>query len=341
MIKVASIPAAFKRNVLSAFDVSPSRDAPMRRVVVPLDGSPASEAIVPIVARLARTVRCEIVILHAVGAVPYGRGADHALYMQATAAQTALAYLATVADRLTGDGFSRVRRSVWYKDPVSAINTATTTDEQVDLIAMASDGWPGLRRAGSEGIATAVTRATALPVLLARGSRWLGALDHVVVPLDGSPTAATILPVVSAIYEPGRTRIHLAYVAGPVRGLAPRDAALYLSNVATRLWDQGLMVDSTVTLDQAPGAIARFATRVDADLITMATDGEARSCSTRVEFDTMSGSPIPALLLRPGRGLEHRHHCLQPSETMSDGKVSVVSVARLDNTAPNLRYGYA
>src|SRR4029453_3110041 len=180
MIKAASIPAAFKRNGLSAFDVSLSRDAPMRRVVVPLDGSPASEAIVPIVARLARTVRCEVVLLHAVGAVPYGRGADHALCMQARVTRNALAYLATVGDRLTGDGFSQVRRSVWYKDPVSAINKATT-DEQVDLIAMASDGWPGLRRAGSEGVATAVTRSTALPVLLARGPRWLDGLDHVVV----------------------------------------------------------------------------------------------------------------------------------------------------------------
>ena len=337
MIKVASIPAAFKRNGLSAFDVSPRRDAPMRRVVVPLDGSPASEAIVPIVARLARTVRCEIVLLHAVGVVPYGRGADHTLYMQASATRTALAYLATVAERLTRDGFSRVRRSVWYKDPVSAINRATT-EEQVDLIAMASDGWPGLRRAGSEGVATAVTKSTALPVLLARGPRWLGALDHVVVPLDGSPTAATILPVVSAIYEPDRTRIHLAYAAGPVRGLAPRNAALYLANVAMGLRDQGLTVDSTFTLDQAPGAIARFAARVDADLIMMVTDGEARSGSIRLVFDAMSGQATPVLLLRPGRWLERRHHRLRLSETVGDDRVSVVIATRLDDTTSNLGY---
>jgi hypothetical protein len=37
--------------------VLPCRDAPLRRVVVPLDGSRTSEAIVPVVARLARTVR--------------------------------------------------------------------------------------------------------------------------------------------------------------------------------------------------------------------------------------------------------------------------------------------
>jgi nucleotide-binding universal stress UspA family protein len=337
MIEFPVMPAAFEWNGPGRVDMLPGRDVPLRRVVVPLDGSPASEAIVPVVARLTRPVRCEIVLLHAVGAVPYGRGADHALYMQARAARTGLAYLATVADRLTEDGFSRIRRSVWYKDPVSAINTATT-DEQVDLIAMASDGWPGLRRAGSEGIAIAVTRSTALPVLLARGSRWLGALDHVVVPLDGSPTAATILPVVSAICEPGRTRIHLAYVVGPGRGRAPRDAALYLSNVAIRLRDNGLMVDSTVTLDQAPGAIARFATRVAADLVTMATDGDARPCSTRLVFDAMSRSTIPVLLLRPGRWLEHRRHCLQLSKTVGDGNVSVVSATRLDDSASNLRY---
>lgn len=309
MIESALVRPGFEGTGLHQIDTLPGRDARIRRVVVPLDGSPASEAIVPIVARLTRTVRREIVLLHAVGAIPYGRAADQALYMQARAARTALAYLATVADRLTGDGFSRVRRSVWYKDPVSAINAATT-DAQVDLIAMASDGWPGLSRAGFQGIATAVTRSTALPVLLACGSSRLGGLDHIVVPLDGSPTAATILPVVSAIYEPGRTRIHLAYVTGPVGGFAPRDAALYLSAVAMRLRGQGRMVDSTVILDQAPGGIARFATRVDADLIALATDGEVRSGSAPLELDAMSGLPMPVLLLRPG-------HCVGASSSRS------------------------
>ena len=306
MIECAFMPAAAEENWLRPVDVMPVREALMRRVVVPLDGSPASEAIVPIIKRLTRAVRCEIVLLHAVGAVPYDRGADSALYMQARAARIALAYLATVADRLTGDGGTRVRRSVWFKDPVSAINRATTT-EQVDLIAMAGDGWPGLRWAGSVGVATAVTRSAAPPVLLARDCKSLGALDHVVVLLDGSPMAATILQVVSAIHDPGRTRIHCACVADPVRGLAPRDAALYLSNVALRLREEGLMVDSTFTLDQAPGAIAGFAARVDSDLVVMATDSEARPDSTRLVVEGLSASRIPMLLLRPGRRREQWH----------------------------------
>ena len=86
------------------------------------------------------------------------------------------------------------------------------------------------------------------------------------------------------------------------------------------------------------GTFAVFGAFAVVRLITMATDGEARSCSTRLVFDPMSGSAIPVLLLRPGRRLEHRHDGLQLPETVGDGSVSVVPATRLDDTASNLGY---
>jgi nucleotide-binding universal stress UspA family protein len=300
MITRASLPVALTTDVAVPFGVADCQRAPKRRVVVPLDGSSASEAIVPIVARLARGTRCEIILLHAVGGLSCGRPAESALVVQATATQAASDYLATVADRLTRDGFAQVRRSLWYSEPLLAISKAATR-EPVDLIAMATNGRRGLRRAGSEGVTAAVMRSISLPLLLARGSsRWLGALEHVVVPLDGSSAAATILPVVSAISEPGRTRIHFVQAIDSVRSLARRDAELYLAKVARGLRDEGFLVDWRVILDRAPDAIARFATQVGADLITMAGGGDAHSGSTRVALYAMNAAALPFLLLRPG-----------------------------------------
>jgi nucleotide-binding universal stress UspA family protein len=296
MFDLASPSVAITRTPAKPSLVSGVQDEPKRRVVIPLDGSPASEAIVPIVARLTRQLSCEIVLLHAVGCFASDEGAE--LQRQARATQTASAYLATIAGRLRDDGFTQIRRSIWYKDPAPAIRAAATS-EQVDLIAMATTGELGPTRAGT-GVAAAVMQSTRVPLLLARGSSsWLGALEHVVVPLDSSSADATVLPIVSAISEPQRTRIHLVRAIDPARRLDRRYAELYLATVAATLHNQGLLTDSSVIQDESPVGIARFATQVGAQLITMATSMRADSGFTRQVLNaTHAASPV--LLLRPG-----------------------------------------
>jgi hypothetical protein len=152
----------------------------------------------------------------------------------------------------------------------------------------------------TESVAAAVARSTTVPLLVAcHASGWRGAPARTVVPVNGCPSAA-VLPVVAALAEPHRTRIHLVHALGPGRQRARRDAEPCLAPMAAELQRQGLLANATVAADRTAGAIARFAARVDADLTVVATRGEARAGVLPDVVEALSAGPRPMLVARPG-----------------------------------------
>jgi nucleotide-binding universal stress UspA family protein len=74
-------------------------------------------------------------------------------------------YLAGVAERLAGDGFTRVDTSVWYGPAASSIVDAARL-RKADLIAMSTHGRTGLGRLFMGSVAESVLRGTVTPILL-------------------------------------------------------------------------------------------------------------------------------------------------------------------------------
>jgi nucleotide-binding universal stress UspA family protein len=140
------------------------------RVLIPLDGSEAAEAILPFAERIAGPLDAEVVLLSVVEPVsPVAQlgaasavGPD-ALFLRQMEAKR---YLAEVAARLEAKGL-RVRTALGLGGPAAEI-VEVARSERADLIAMTTHGRSGLGRALFGSVAGAVLRAAPIPVLMIR-----------------------------------------------------------------------------------------------------------------------------------------------------------------------------
>jgi nucleotide-binding universal stress UspA family protein len=140
-----------------------------QRVVVPLDGSPVAESIIPFIADIAGPLDMEIVLLRVVTPVAVQAGPPlSGVIEQEVAARTSEArdYLARVAADLRERGI-RAQVRVRAGTPVQEI-LAATRECAANLIAMTTHGRSGLSRLVFGSVAEAVLRLADIPVLVMR-----------------------------------------------------------------------------------------------------------------------------------------------------------------------------
>jgi nucleotide-binding universal stress UspA family protein len=143
-----------------------------RRVVVPLDGSPLSEAILPCVRALANGSPLEVELV-AVATPPHDlglreRGGPYVGQLPGAEAERLREYLQTMAARLTDAGL-HVRTHVFIGEPAAEI-VRHAQAVGADLIAMSTHGRTGLARLLHGSVAAAVLRDAGRPLLLLRPS---------------------------------------------------------------------------------------------------------------------------------------------------------------------------
>jgi nucleotide-binding universal stress UspA family protein len=291
----------------------------MKRLLVPLDGSPLAESILAVAEEWAKEKEeeAELSLLRAV-LVHHLPGGDDT-EAQVRAVGEAEAYLAGVADRLQRRGLKQIRWAVWYDEPAAAITQAVARNG-VDLITMATHGRGGLSRLVLGSVAEAVVRSVRVPVLLIRGqSAWKPwATRRILVPLDGSEPSEGILQVAQRLAGARDLTVVLFTVIDPLglRGMGETstrlpelmahqrgDADRYLAKVAEPLRDAGLRVECVVGLGRAAEAIAAVAGREQVDLIAMATHGRSglsRLLMGSVAADVLRRAPVPVLLFKAG-----------------------------------------
>ncbi len=134
------------------------------RILVPLDGSPLAEGILPEVAELATLDGAELMLLRVALAHTFP-GVD-ATDAQVYAVEEAEGYLAEVERRLAPQGIT-VTRAVRYGHAAEEILDHAQV-RRVDLIAMSTHGRTGILRLVLGSVAEAVLRASPVPVLLLR-----------------------------------------------------------------------------------------------------------------------------------------------------------------------------
>ena len=121
------------------------------KIMVPLDGSAAAEASLPVaITRAKETAGARVVLVRAVdpNALPRVRGGDARTRAMGEAAE----YLQKIAWRLRRDGLERVGRAVWLAPFSTALAEAVRTVKP-DLIVMSA--WCGH---GQESLVTAVSK---------------------------------------------------------------------------------------------------------------------------------------------------------------------------------------
>lgn len=285
----------------------------MKRILVPLDGSPLSEAVVPLAEALARDYEADLLLVRALRAQP---SAEAEVRAQHEAEQ----YLAAMAAGLKARGLSGVSWKVWYDDPTVAIADAARYDA-ADLIVMSTHGRGGLSRLLLGSVAESLVRTVPVPVLLVRGAlTWRpGTIGRILVPLDGSELSEAILPFVERLAGPFDFAIDLLRVVeSPLSAVAVElpgqagelvelgriaavEAERYLTKVAAALEGKGLRVRWAVAEGSTVEAIQRHARESGAGLIAMTTHGRTglgRLVLGSVAERVLRRAEVPVIILK-------------------------------------------
>ncbi|HET7874225.1 MAG TPA: universal stress protein [Methylomirabilota bacterium] len=143
-----------------------------KRALVPLDGSPVAETIIPLILEIAGPLDMEVVLLRVVQpqAPVVIEGSRHVEVEDVEARRLdALEYLTPIAVELRERGV-RVETAVRRGLPAEEI-VAGAREARADLIAMSTHGRSGLGRLLFGSVAEAVLRHADIPIFLHRATQ--------------------------------------------------------------------------------------------------------------------------------------------------------------------------
>ncbi len=151
----------------------PESYAEIKRVVVPLDGSPLAEAILPYVEELASRLSLEVDLMQVVKVPALAYAGDHTYHTDTTSIEEELEseaawYLENVAHRLEARGI-RAKLAVMKGVPATKI-VDYAHEAEGSMVAISTHGRSGLGRLVIGSVADSVIRSLDAPVLVVRPS---------------------------------------------------------------------------------------------------------------------------------------------------------------------------
>lgn len=291
-----------------------------KRIVVPLDGSRAAEAVLPYVERLTTATSAHVLLLAAVDK-PRDWGEDTGGDLKGERHE-AESYLRALQARLASATGRAVECEVASAEPVSAILDASGR-QQADLIAMTTHGRSGVFRWVLGSVAAKLLHATDLPLLLVRpsaeGKPATPALRKILVPLDGSKLSESAVPLAAELAKLLEASIVLFHgVVEPVLTYPAGGAVLddgtwkriesgandYLMTIVNDLAAKGVDAEPVVTMGNATDGIVWAADRENAGLIAMSSHGRSgvgRLVLGSVADAVVRRTSLPVIVIRPAK----------------------------------------
>jgi nucleotide-binding universal stress UspA family protein len=295
------------------------------RILVPLDGSTHSHQALPYAVLVARCCSSELVLAHVTpqpastaltpddvaaemgerpraAGVPFQPSPADRMFLADPGRRTDAHIIADVERasdevealrrRLTEQGLTV--RTVVRGGPPAETLLDIGREEAIELIVMSTHGRGGIGRFLLGSVADRVVRHADVPVMLVRTAavhRENPEFKRIVVPLDGSQTAAAVLPAVRELARCSGAEIVLLRVvqgepAAPVitalpppegvvekHGAAEREATAYVGTVEQSAVGWGVPVRTLVQVGDPASVILDTAKDLYADLIVMSTHG--------------------------------------------------------------------
>ncbi len=292
-----------------------------RSILVPLDGSVFSEAALPHALELSRRTGADLQLAIVHEPIP-----SFAYDEWETAAwEWSQEYLRAVRDRVSADAGGKVEAWIGTGRPVEMLrNRAESVG--ADLVVMATHGRGALSRAWLGSVADAFLRQADTPVLLVRPSdsgkaQEDAAFHRIVVALDGSELAESVLELATGVAKAYGAELHLLRVVSyPIEIASPylphtvqmnqriveeakEAAGTYLDEIEARLRSEGVDVHTEVVVDhQAGHTIAAHVNSIEADLVVMATHarkGVQRAILGSTTDKVIRSVHVPVLVRRP------------------------------------------
>lgn len=290
----------------------------MKKILVPLDGSPLAESVLPYVAELARCTGAEVQLLIAVSDVALW-DANATVVAWEREEELALGYIEAQREALESNAVKATTKVV-RGDPAQAI--ANAAKDGADLVALCTHGRSGISRWLFGSVAGRVLENSETPCLIVRPPEKDGrggAIEKILVPLDGSPLAESVLDEVEPLAKTCGAKVVVMQSVPPLTAYPGVEAYAmsavgevmddlqakskeYLGGVVERLKSKGLDAEAVTSNDLPTEAILAAADATDADLIAIATHG--RSGLGRVVLGSVADGVIrrshrPCLVVRP------------------------------------------
>jgi nucleotide-binding universal stress UspA family protein len=296
------------------------------RLLFPTDFSPRAAAAWPYAVSLARRRGAVLHVLHVVTPPVLGLSPEAAV-VAAPVIDDVLAESQAILDALVEPARAlkvTTRTHTRIGEPASGI-LACASEDDIDLIVMATTGRTGLAHVLMGSVAERVVRHAACPVLTVRHDAkaapthlaidTLPHITEILVPLDGSPLAAAVLPgVISMATRHGAAvrllRVVHAHALGVVRLAAAETRCLqaaeaYLGDIERRLAAEGLTTNAAVRYGEAVPEILDDIQVRRPNLVAMSTHGRTGLLHLvlgSVAEQVLRASPVPVLLF-PARAL--------------------------------------
>jgi nucleotide-binding universal stress UspA family protein len=308
-----------------ARNIRRKEDVMLEHILIGLDGSPLAESILAYAGALAKGLDAQVTLLHVVPMSPGQQSGDFYRFLGPLVQQEetqAYGYLRRVTQRLV-EAEIKVQSRVMVGDAATEI-VRLAEHEEVDLIALATHGRSGLRRWVYGSVAEKVLHTTRTPLLLVRPSEEHAQLPsqvtRIVVPLDGSPLAETVLPIAEALAT--RCQIPLVFLrvveivsftfVDPMGMTSVNYQALlesfqetadsYVNELAAKVREKGITVETATPMGLPADKIVGCAHEYPGSLVVMATHG--RSGVSEVVLGSVVRRVVqhgdtPTLIVRP------------------------------------------
>ncbi|HUU64394.1 MAG TPA: universal stress protein [Dehalococcoidia bacterium] len=305
-----------------------------KRMLVPLDGSELAELVFGYAKELAGRLDLDLILLHVSGSSEHDLLPIHRAYIE-RAAEILRRQSAEVQEKTRskpGGKAVEAQGELVVGHPAEEI-LRYAGENNIDLILMATHGRSGVKRWALGSVADKVLRASKVPVWLVRAG-IPGEVVHdkwprrtLLVPLDGSKLAESVLPHVEALAKQRGTElvdvVLLRVCELPVisadypeaimelsweehveqeKAWHKRAAERYLAEVEKRLSDAGLKVRSEILLGRPIDEIIEYANKNPFNLIVLSTHGRTgviRWAYGQVADKVLQRSTSPIFLVRP------------------------------------------
>jgi nucleotide-binding universal stress UspA family protein len=302
------------------------------RILIPLDGSPLAEQVLPLAKLIAARFVSSVVLFRAIEPIHERIRVDGELLSvedQVELVRTsAMEYLTTVLHGFTAAGIPAEGQV--QVGPAAPEILQFAESAHVDLIAMATHGRTGLQRWVYGSVADKVLSSAHVPMLLVRATATpseFAPITRILVPLDGSALAERALPSASQWAKAFEAEIILFRVWQPLAfahdgfaggmSLAELDNAVqgaveeYLRQKTQEVEGQGVRVDWVTQLGPVADRILEAAEKHGANLVVMSTHGRSgigRWVMGSTADRVLRTSHIPVLLVRSGAAVEQADH---------------------------------
>ena len=306
----------------------------MNTIVVPLDGSPLAEHVLPYAHAAAQLFDAELRLVRVIPIHPEPMSVEFMSLV--TVAEQLSEEQRIPAQAISRDAYEQAEgylfsHAAWFRErglhTTTEVRTglpdeeiiAAALDQDATMIAMATHGRSGLRRWTLGSVADKVVRSSHIPVLLIRATAPAPAEWHIrriLVPLDGSDLAAQALPLAREVATHAHAELMLVRAIVPLADIDTywvpvsddtdiirrKEAQEQFRAMTDELQAAGLKSTSIVSFGYPAEIILEEAAQQHADLIVLATHGYSglrRVTLGSVADRVLHAATTPLLLVRP------------------------------------------